>query len=124
MQEKYYLGLDIGTNSVGYAVTDDEYNILRFKGKHIWGTHVFDSANHSEERRGFRTARRRLNRKQQRVGLVKELFAEEISKVDNMFFTRLSESALFAEDRANLLFLMILILKIKIISRNIQPYII
>lgn len=28
----YYLGLDVGTNSVGWAVTDPEYNVLRFKG--------------------------------------------------------------------------------------------
>ena len=28
----YYIGLDIGTNSVGWAVTDPEYNVLRFKG--------------------------------------------------------------------------------------------
>ena len=27
--EEYYLGLDIGTNSVGYAVTDPQYKILK-----------------------------------------------------------------------------------------------
>lgn len=27
----YYVGLDIGTNSVGWAVTDTKYNILRKK---------------------------------------------------------------------------------------------
>ena len=26
--KKIYLGLDIGTDSVGYAVTDDQYNLL------------------------------------------------------------------------------------------------
>ena len=26
--KKYYLGLDIGSDSVGYAVTDEEYNLL------------------------------------------------------------------------------------------------
>ncbi len=25
--EKYYLGLDIGTNSVGWAVTDETYHL-------------------------------------------------------------------------------------------------
>lgn len=29
---EYYLGLDIGTNSVGWAVTDLDYNLLRFNG--------------------------------------------------------------------------------------------
>ena len=27
MNKKYYLGLDIGTNSVGWAVTDENYNL-------------------------------------------------------------------------------------------------
>ena len=29
----YYVGLDVGTNSVGWAVTDTDYNLLRFRGK-------------------------------------------------------------------------------------------
>ena len=28
----YFIGLDMGTSSVGWAVTDTEYNILRKKG--------------------------------------------------------------------------------------------
>ena len=28
-QEKYYLGLDMGTSSVGWAVTDDQYEIIK-----------------------------------------------------------------------------------------------
>ena len=31
----YYLGLDLGTGSVGWAVTDPEYNILKKMGKHF-----------------------------------------------------------------------------------------
>ena len=33
MSRAYYLGLDIGTNSVGYAVTDTtaNYNLLKYK---------------------------------------------------------------------------------------------
>ena len=27
--QKYYLGLDIGTNSVGWAVTDENYNLCK-----------------------------------------------------------------------------------------------
>lgn len=29
----YYLGLDIGTDSEGYAVTDENYNLLKFNGR-------------------------------------------------------------------------------------------
>lgn len=30
---EYYLGLDMGTNSVGWAVTDEKYQLLKVKGK-------------------------------------------------------------------------------------------
>ena len=29
MDKDYYLGLDIGTDSVGWALTDSDYNLLR-----------------------------------------------------------------------------------------------
>lgn len=96
--EEYYLGLDIGTNSVGYAVTDPQYKILKYHGEPMWGSHVFEEGSQCAERRGFRTARRRLNRRQQRVRLVQEIFAHEIEKVDSRFFLRLKESALYRED--------------------------
>lgn len=97
--DDWYLGLDIGTNSVGWAVTDMDYNVMKFRGKGMWGVHLFDSANQAADRRKFRTARRRLDRRQQRVTLVQNLFAREISKVDENFYMRIKESALFAEDR-------------------------
>ncbi|MDY6324428.1 MAG: hypothetical protein SPL99_05120 [Catonella sp.] len=33
MSEKYFVGLDMGTSSVGWAVTDEHYHLLRRKGK-------------------------------------------------------------------------------------------
>lgn len=100
MEKEYYLGLDIGTNSVGYAVTDSEYKILKYKGEPMWGSHVFEEGSQCAERRGFRTARRRLDRRQQRVRLVQEIFANEISLVDDKFYIRLKESALYQEDKS------------------------
>ncbi|MGN0573892.1 MAG: type II CRISPR RNA-guided endonuclease Cas9 [Acutalibacteraceae bacterium] len=97
-KKKFYLGLDIGTDSVGYAVTDKEYNLLKFHGEPAWGVTVFDEASLCDERRSFRTARRRLDRRQQRVTLIQELFAAEVSKKDERFFIRLKESALYRED--------------------------
>lgn len=98
--KNYYIGLDIGTDSVGYAVTDEEYKLLKFKGEPAWGVTVFDEAQPGEDRRNFRTARRRLERRKQRVRLIQELFAEEITKVDGRFFIRLQESALYPEDKS------------------------
>lgn len=34
--KKYYLGLDMGTDSCGWCVTDDKYNIIR-SHKKIYG---------------------------------------------------------------------------------------
>ncbi len=39
--EDWYLGLDMGTNSVGWAVTDEAYCLLRKKGKDLWGVRLF-----------------------------------------------------------------------------------
>jgi CRISPR-associated endonuclease Csn1 len=64
----------------------------------MWGSHVFEEAKPSSDRRAFRTARRRLNRRQQRVQLVQEIFAREIAKVDPRFFIRLQQSRLHRED--------------------------
>lgn len=98
MKKNYYLGLDIGSNSVGYAVTDENYEIMKFHGEPAWGVTLFDEASLSVERRAFRTARRRLDRRQQRVQFVRELFAKEIGKVDPNFFKRLEASALYRDE--------------------------
>lgn len=95
----YYLGLDIGTDSVGWAVTDMNYNILRKKGKSLWGIRLFDEAQTAAERRTFRTARRRNDRKKQRLEILQELLEKEINLVDNKFIQRLKDSAFWAEDK-------------------------
>lgn len=97
-RQEYYLGLDIGTDSVGYAVTNLEYDLLKCKGAPAWGVNLFDSAKLNTERRAYRTARRRLDRRQQRVSLVQELFAAEIAKVDPHFYIRLQKSALYRDE--------------------------
>lgn len=94
----YYLGLDIGTDSIGYAVANKKYELLKFKGEPMWGATLFESAKNASERRPFRTSRRRLDRRQARVSLLNELFANEICKIDPKFFIRRRESALYAED--------------------------
>jgi len=97
-EKKYYIGLDIGTNSVGYAVTDEQYNLCKFKGKPMWGVTLFDEAQSAADRRKVRSARRRLDRRQQRVQLIIDLFAKEIAKVDEGFFKRIKESYLYPEN--------------------------
>ena len=98
-RKEYYLGLDIGTDSVGWAVTDKEYNLIKVCGKSLWGIRLFDAAKTAAERRGFRSVRRRNLRKTQRIQLLQELFAEEMCKVDPGFFQRLKDSQLLEEDK-------------------------
>ncbi len=97
-KKSYYLGLDIGTDSVGYAVTNCTYDLMKFRGEPVWGATTFEAASLAKERRMNRTSRRRLDRRQQRVQLLSEIFAREICKVDANFFIRRKESALFMED--------------------------
>lgn len=100
MSKKYYLGLDIGTNSVGWAVTDENYNLYKYAGKRMWGIRLFEGGETAEQRRISRSNRRRLSRKKQRIDLLQELFAEEIAKMDPTFFIRLNESRLHLEDKS------------------------
>lgn len=73
MEQGYYLGLDMGTGSVGWAVTDSEYHVLRKHGKALWGVRLFESASTAEERRMFRTSRRRLDRRNWRIEILQEI---------------------------------------------------
>lgn len=95
----YYLGLDVGTNSIGWAVTDENYNIPKFKGNAMWGVRLFEEAQGAADRRLQRTTRRRLARRKQRLILLEMLFAEEIARVDKNFFMRLKESKLVLADK-------------------------
>lgn len=99
MAQDYYLGLDMGTGSLGWAVTDSNYQILKKHGKALWGVRLFESAETAEKRRTFRTARRRLDRKNWRIKVLQELFAEEISKIDIGFYLRMKESKYYPEDK-------------------------
>ena len=95
----YYIGLDIGTDSVGWAVTDLDYNVLNFNRKAMWGIRLFKSGETAAARRVFRSSRRRLARRKQRLNLLKEIFKPEIDKVDPNFFNRMSQSFFHKEDK-------------------------
>ena len=97
---KYYLGLDMGTNSLGWAATSPDYRLLRMKGKDLWGVRLFSEANTSAERRGYRTARRRRQREVARMGLLREFFDSAIKEVDPGFFARLDDSKYHIQDRS------------------------
>lgn len=99
MNDFYAITLDIGTNSVGYAVIDKNYNIIKIKGQKAWGVRLFDEAGSAEGRRMKRASRRRLDRRKLKLGWLQEIFKSEIDKVDDKFLTRMKYSSLFVEDK-------------------------
>ncbi len=103
---KYRIGLDVGTNSIGWAVTDLENNLISKKGKKLLGVLMFEEqasgdSDPNKLRRTYRCQRRRLRRRKERLNYLNEIFAEEINKIDLTFFERLDESFLKLEDRSN-----------------------
>lgn len=97
--KKIFIGLDMGTNSVGWTATDENYEIIKKNGKALWGIRLFDEAQTAEDRRMHRIARRRIERRSRRIDLLQELFAQEICKKDPGFYERLNESGLYEEDK-------------------------
>lgn len=99
--DEYNIGLDIGTGSVGWAVTDVQGNLCHFKGKPTWGSRIFPNAVSAAEARAHRGQRRRYTRRRWRLELLQELFAQEVEKVDPEFFIRMNQSRLLPQDRAD-----------------------
>lgn len=99
--KKMYVGIDMGTDSVGLAVTDENYNLYRAKGKDFWCSRLFDGAKTAVDRRTKRIARRRRQRETARLAILRDFFADEIAKVDEGFYARLEESKYHMEDRDN-----------------------
>lgn len=94
INKNYTLGLDLGTGSVGYAVINNDYKVVKVNGKHAWGSVLFDNAQTAEKRRMFRSSRRRLARRKERIKLLQSLFGSMIENTDPGFFVRLKDSSL------------------------------
>lgn len=111
IKKPYSIGLDIGTNTVGFAVITDDYKVpskkmkvlgntdKRFIKKNLIGALLFDEGTTAEARRLKRTARRRYTRRKNRLRYLQEIFFEEMSKLDSSFFHRLDDSFLIPEDK-------------------------
>jgi CRISPR-associated endonuclease Csn1 len=98
-QGDYNIGLDMGTGSVGWAVTDEDGKLLHFKKQPTWGSRLFDGAETAATARAPRGQRRRYIRRRWRLNFLQEFFEDEVQKVDQEFFIRLRQSRLLKEDR-------------------------
>lgn len=96
---EYYLGLDMGTNSVGWAVTTPGYDVVKKHGKALWGIRLFEEGKTAADRRAFRTARRRTARRSRRLDLLQELFAPAVTAKDPGFFQRLNDARYLPDDK-------------------------
>lgn len=111
MKKPYSIGLDIGTNSVGWSVVTDDYKVpskkMRIRGKtdknhikkNLIGALLFDEGQPASARRLKRTARRRYTRRKNRLRYLQEIFCTEINKIDENFFHRLEDSFLVVNDK-------------------------
>lgn len=111
MKKPYSIGLDIGTNSVGYAIVTEDYKVpskkMKILGntdktrmtKNLLGVALFEEGNSAESTRIKRTARRRYSRRKNRLRYLQDIFMTEMFKVDESFFHRLEESFLTEEDK-------------------------
>ncbi len=99
-EANYNIGIDAGTGSCGWAVVDDESgDLCYFKGRPTWGSRIYTNAETAAKSRRIRGQRRRIIRRRQRINLLQEFFAPEISNVDSEFFNRLNNSFKVADDR-------------------------
>lgn len=96
--EPYAIGLDIGTNSTGWVTADMNGYVTRTKGQTGLGVRLFEEGQTAAERRGLRTTRRRLSRRRWRLRLLREIFDEPISSIDENFFARQKMSSVSPKD--------------------------
>lgn len=108
----YTIGLDIGTDSVGWAVVKDDLELVKkrmkvlgntetnYIKKNLWGSLLFESGQTAKDRRLKRVARRSYERRRNRLTELQKIFASAIDEVDENFFFRLNESFLVPEDKA------------------------
>ena len=105
--DAYNIGLDIGTNSVGWAVTDLDNNILKRGNKNMWGARIFDEGSTAAQTRIFRGTRRRIERRKERINILQSLL---------LIVTQLMEKNIIYFQNWNY--------QIQYIIKNIQQYII
>lgn len=99
IQGDYNIGLDLGTGSVGWAVTGVDGELLTQNGRPTLGSRVFPSGETAADARLKRGQRRRYERRRWRLDLLQRFFENDMADVDRTFFIRLKQARLLREDR-------------------------
>ncbi len=102
--KEYNIGLDIGVGSVGWAVTDTNGNLIKRQNKNLWGSRIFSEANTAVNRRMLRSARRRIERRKERINMLQSLLQDDMEQLYPNFFPRLRNSSLVYSDKSKDIF--------------------
>lgn len=97
--KEYNIGLDIGVASVGWAITDENGELVKRQNKNLWGSRIFSEANVAKSTRLFRSTRRRITRRKERINMLQSLLQDDMEKYYPNFFQRLRNSALVYSDK-------------------------
>lgn len=106
----YNIGLDIGTGSVGWCLTDENGYLLKVNRKgnngntyrnSAWGVRLFESADTAADCRIKRSTRRRYNRRRTRIIELRKIMSDMIMPIDPNFYARLDEAFLWNEDKSD-----------------------
>lgn len=96
----YGIGVDIGSNSIGFAAVDENSHLIRLKGKTVIGARLFEEGKAAADRRASRTTRRRLSRNRWRLSFLRDFFESHITPTDPNFFMRQKYSEISPKDKA------------------------
>lgn len=96
---EYNIGLDIGVGSVGWCVTDDNNKILKKNNRNMWGSRIFEEAKTAAGTRNFRSTKRRLSRRKERINILQSLMIDDMEREYPNFFQMLRETSLDYEDK-------------------------
>lgn len=97
--KEYNIGLDIGVGSVGWAITDKNGELIKRQNKNLWGSRIFNEANTATKRRMFRSTRRRIERRKERINMLQSLLLDDMEQLYPNFFPRLRNSSLVYSDK-------------------------
>ncbi|MDF9824450.1 CRISPR-associated endonuclease Csn1 [Breznakia sp. PF5-3] len=97
--EAYVIGLDIGTNSVGWSIVNERSKLMKKKKHNLMGVTLFSEGATAAERRSYRSNRRRMQRRKQRITWLQQLFEDLIMDKDPNFFHYLDASYYHLDDQ-------------------------
>ena len=80
---------------------ENTQKVIKKGGRALWGVRLFEEAKTAEDRRAFRSTRRRYDRRRNRIKLLQKEFEKEISKVDVTFYKKLNETKYNENDKVN-----------------------